>query len=120
MPGDLVSIGSVVVDYRLPALKWTSAVGKHGIRTTDIAGAVELAKAQTLSEICSPVAGEKTIGGFTGVLQYLVFSGDVLTPFTGYYLILSFVLDIQRQFMFGGSTGPTAFSLTAAFIGDLP
>jgi hypothetical protein len=117
--GRLLSIGAVTVDYRRPNLKWTSSPGNKGVRECSISGLIPLNAAHELSELIASPAEFRTIGGFAGSLQWVVFDGDVLLPFTGYYLISSFDIDIERELMFGGTTGPTGFSLSAAFFGDL-
>lgn len=119
MAGRLVSIGAVTVDYRRPSLKWTSAPTNKGIRPCSITGLVELSKALTLSELVANHALAITRGGFTGVQEWVVFDGDVLESFTGYYLLQTFDINIERELMFGGPTGPTGFSLTAAYLGDV-
>ncbi len=113
--GNLREIGPVAVDFRNPSLRWTSAPTTHGIRTCSIAGTVEMATGHTLSELVNNPAGQVTVGGFTGVQEELVFDGDAVGPLAGPYLILSFDLDIDRQFVYAGRV---AFSMTAARLPD--
>lgn len=119
MAGRLLSIGAITVDYRRPNLKWSSTPTSRGIRSCSISGLVELSKAHQLSELVANPLLARTIAGFTGVLEWVVFDGDVLLPFTGYYLLQTFDINVERELMFGGLSGPIGFSLTAAYLGDL-
>lgn len=114
MAGDLVSIGALAVDYRRPNLKFTSAPTTHGIRGCSISGLVEDSAADTLSELVNnPI--QVTIGGFTGVQEWVIFSGT-LAGKTGYYLLENFDEETEHSMMFSGFTG---FSLSGAYLGDL-
>ncbi len=115
MAGDLVSIGAVAVDYRRPNLTWTGGPTTHGIRGCRIGGLVEDAAADTLSELVNNPSAQVTVGGFTGVQEYLIFTGT-LAGKTGYYLLENFDESTEHSLMF---TGFTAFSLTGAYLGDL-
>lgn len=114
MAGDLVSIGAVAVDYRRPNLRWTSAPTTHGIRGCSITGLVEDAAADTLSELVNNPGAVVTVGGFTGVLETLTFSGT-LAGKTGDYILQNFDQSTEHSMMF---TGFTSFNLSAA--GPLP
>lgn len=114
--GNLRSIGPVEVEFRNPSLRWTSTPNTHGIRTCSIGGTVEMADGHTLAELINNPAARITKGGFTGVLEYLVFDGDAVGPLQGYYLLQSFDLDIDRQYVYGGRV---AFTMTAAFLGEV-
>lgn len=119
MAGRLLSIGPVAVDYRRPSLKWTSNPSNKGVRECSISGLIPLDAVHELSELVASPAEFRTIGGYTGVLEWMEFDGDVLLTFTGYYLISSFDVNIERELMFGGPTGLTAFSMSAAYLGDM-
>lgn len=120
MAGRLLSIGAVTVDYRRPSLKWTSNPSNKGIRECSISGLIPLDAAHELSELCASLAEFRTMSGYQGVLQWVIFDGDHLLPFTGYYLISSYDVNFDRELMV--TTGPTtftAFSLAAAYFGDM-
>lgn len=120
MAGRLLSIGAVTVDYRRPSLKWSSNPANKGIRECSISGLVPEDAAHELSELCASPAEFRTMGGYSGVLQWVIFDGGSLLPFVGYYLISSFEANYDRELMV--TTGPTtftAFSLSAAYFGDM-
>lgn len=119
MAGDLASIGAVTVDYRRPSLRWTSEPTTHGIRPGSLSGTVDLTAGLELSELAANQDDQTTVGGFTGVRVDVVFTGDVLSSFSGDYLLQSFNLEIEHQWMFGGPSGPTPFSLNWVYLGDL-
>ncbi len=115
MAADLVSIGAVAVDYRRPSVKFSGGPTTHGIRACSIDGLVEDAAADTLSELVNNPAAQVSVGGFTGVQEYLTFTGT-LAGKTGYYILENFDETTEHSMMF---TGFTAFSLTGAYLGDL-
>ncbi len=113
MAGDLVSIGAVAVDYRRPSLRWTGGPTTHGIRGCSITGLVETAAADELSELVANDELQVTKGGFTGVEEWVIFSG-VLASKTGYYLLSNFEQTFEWELLHTNFTG---FSLTAAYVG---
>lgn len=115
MAGDLVSIGAVAVDYRRPNLRRTAQPTTHGIIAVSLTGLVEDAAVDTLSELVANPFGQVTKGGFTGVQEWIVFSG-ALAGRTGYYILQNFDDTVEHSMMF---TGFTEFSLSAAYLGDL-
>lgn len=118
MAGRLLSIGAVAVDYRRPNLRWTSAPTNKGIRECAISGLAPEAATQELSEMIASPAEFRTMSGYTGVLDWVVFDGASLLPFTGYYLISSFEASWERELMVA-TTPFTSFSMSAAYFGDL-
>lgn len=115
MAGDLVSIGAVAVDYRRPNLRRTAQPTTHGILPVSITGLVEDAAVDTLSELVLNPFAQVTVSGFTGVQEWVIFSG-ALASRTGYYILQNFDDTVEHSMMF---TGFTAFNLTAAYLGDL-
>ncbi len=114
--GNLRAIGPIVVDYRNPALSWKSEPSTHGIRPCTISGTVLMAQGHALAELVANPDARTTIGGFTGVLEFIEMDGDALASCEGYYLLQSLDLNIDRQFVYGGRA---PFTLAAAYLGDL-
>lgn len=121
MPGTLVSIGSVPVDWRRPAIRPSSSPTSHGIRPVSLSGAFDIEAIEILGELFANEARQETVGGFTGVKEWWVFSGDVLGLFTGWYITMSFDPSYEREWFFGtrGTSSFMPFSMTAAYLGDL-
>lgn len=117
--GNLRRIGPLDVSYKDPGLSWTSQPGSSGVRGVSISGLVELHRAQQLSELVNNPARSVTVGGYTGVLEYLHFDGHVVSPFTGWYLLDQFSINIEHRYSFNGVTGPTPFSLSGYHLGRL-
>lgn len=109
------------MDWRRPSFRLTSTPTTHGIRPCSLSGLFDLPAIQTLDEMCSNPARQETVGGFTGVKEWLIFTGDVLEMYTGYYVIVSFDPDYQREFFFGtvGTSAFMPFSMSAAYLGDV-
>lgn len=120
MPGSISSIGSVPVDWRRPTIRFTSAPTNHGVRTCSIGGLFDLPAVHSLDELCSNPARQETVYGFTGVKEWCVFTGNVLSLYTGWYILQSFDPDYQREFFFGtiGASAFMPFSMSAAYLGD--
>ncbi len=114
--GNLRAIGPIEVEYRNPALVWTSNPTNHGISTCSISGTVEIPHGHQLRELVDNPAARTAVHGHVGVLEWLDMDGDSLAPLAGYYLLESFALDVDRQYVYGGRV---SFSLTAAYLGGL-
>lgn len=113
--GNLQEIGPVVVDYRNPSLNWTAAPTTHGIQPCTISGTIPVAEGHTLRELCANPDNQTTVGGFTGVQEEIVMTGDHLASLSGTYLLQSFDFNVDRQFVYGGRVG---FTLAAVYLGD--
>lgn len=120
MAGDLTTIGAITVDWRRPSIRFTSAPTNHGVRTCSLSGVFDLPSIHTLDELCSNPARQETVSGYTGVKEWLIFTGNVLEPYTGWYVIQSFDPDYQREFFFGtvGTSAFMPFTMSAAYLGD--
>jgi hypothetical protein len=115
----LVSIGALVVTVRRPNFSWTSTPTGHGIRSASIAGVMQWAQAQSMSEMVANQTLRSTVAGQVGVRETLVFDDVLLGPFTGDYLLQSFDLLGDWQWAGHGIDYPVAFSMKAAYIGNL-
>ena len=114
--GNLRTIGAIAVDYRNPSLSWTSSPTNHGVRSCSISGTIEMAKGHQLAELVNNPAAQTTVGPATGVLEWVAMDGDALVSLTGYYLLESFDLDIEHQYVFADRVG---FTLKATYLGDV-
>jgi hypothetical protein len=114
----LVSVGPVAVAIHVPTFNEGAQPITHGITSFEVSGLMAWATARTLKEMVANPDGRQTVGGQTGVLEYLVFTGDEQEAITGYYLLQSFILGAATYTH--RKIGRTPFSLTAAYLGDLP
>lgn len=118
--GNLLAIGPVPVTYRDPKLSFSGDPTTHGISACSIGGLIEHNKAQQLRELVNNPTDRMTVGGFTGILEYVDFDGDTMSAFAGWYLLQSFEIQIEQQWSIHGVSGLTPFSLSAVFLGDAP
>lgn len=114
----LVSIGPVAVDIRMPSFSESADPITHGISGFQVSGLLVWDTARSLKEMVNNPDSQQTVGGLTGVLEHLVFTGDEQEAITGYYLLQSFVLGAATYTH--RKIGRTPFSLSAAYLGDLP
>lgn len=116
----LVAIGPVAIDHGDPKFNWTSSPTAHGIRTCTIGGSCSFDAVKQLSELVNGAdpADRRTVGGRTGILEYIEFDDDLLDDLSGYYLLEGFGFDAEQQHSLAATDVP--FSLTAAYLGDLP
>lgn len=113
----LVSIGAVTISHGDPEFSWDSTPTSHGIRGGSISGSCSWTAVQTLSELIANPDTQTTIGGRTGVLEYLVFDDTKLGTFTGYYLLEQFTVSPDHRSSL--TTTDVPFSITCAFLGDV-
>lgn len=120
MSGGIRYIGPVAVDYRDPNVTWTSE-SINGIRSCSITGLVTWTQAQQLSELVNNPARRITVGGESGVLEYLDLDDFHIRSFKGWYLLQSFSgPEVEHRFsvQVDRMAGPVPFSLDAAYLGD--
>ena len=113
----LVSIGAAAIDHGDPVYSWRSSPDSHGIRAASIGGSASWAAAKTLGELVANPTGRQTVGGFTGVLEYIVFDDSLLSDLTGYYLLQDFTISAGQQDSL--TTTDVPFTLSAAYLGPL-
>lgn len=118
--GSLLRIGPIPIydrgQHRNPSLRWTSNPGAHGIRTCVISGQAPRASVLQLGELVANADRRLTIAGFSGVLEFLSFDGELVGPFRGWYLLTSIDVAAERPWSI---TTYTPFSLQAAYLGDV-
>lgn len=112
----LVSIGPVSLFHGNPDFSWSAAPTSRSGQAASISGLTDWDEAHELRELIANPALQQTVGGSTGVLEWIEFDDDLLGPFTGYYLLTAFAMSPTQDSSVGGS--PVAFSLSADFIGD--
>lgn len=113
----LVSIGAVAISHGDPVFSWRSAPTAHGIRPASIAGSASWAAVKALGELVANATARRTVGGFTGVLEYIVFDDTLLSDLTGYYLLQDFTISAGQQDSLTATDVP--FTLSAAYLGPL-
>ena len=111
----LVSVGAIAMDHRNPQMSWGSS-SLDGIAPVRISGQSPVASVQALWELVNNPAGRETKGSHTGVKEHLVFDGDLVGMFTGWYLLESCEMSAERPW---SVTDFTPFTLTAAYLGDM-
>lgn len=93
----------------------TSTANPKGFRAANFNGVITVAQAVTLSELVANPAARQTIGGETGVLEYVTSTSPVMGNFDGYYLLQSFNFVPD---MIGENARFAGFSLSGVLIGD--
>lgn len=87
-----------------------------GISDVQIGGALPLAEAQTLWELVNNKDNRTTIGGRTGVLEWIESPYPVIAPFNGWYLLQA--MDFT-PYKFSNGTIAADFTLSCAYLGDM-
>ena len=113
----LVAIGPVAISHGNPQFGTAAAPTTHGIESVSISGSCSWSAVHTLRELVNNPAAQTTIGGYTGVLEWLEYDDDLLEPLTGYYLLERFNLDADQQDSLATTDAP--FTIQAAFLGDM-
>ena len=113
----LVSIGPVTVSHGNPAFATGASPIGHGIESVTISGTCSWAASKTLRELVKNQDARVTKAGRTGVLEWLVFDDDLLDDLTGYYLLEGMSRDADHSASL--NTTDVAFSISAAFLGDV-
>ena len=110
----VTDFGPVAAIHYNPTYQQTATV--DGISAVQIGGSLPLAAAQTLFELVNNKDDRTTIGGRTGVLEWVTSPYPVIAPFNGYYLFQSFDF---VPYKFSDGTIAADFTLTAAYLGDM-
>lgn len=113
----LVSIGPVAISHGDPAFSSSGRPTGHGIRSRTIAGSCSWAAWHTLDELVANEDAQTTVGGRTGVQEWLEFDDEMLGNFTGYYLLEEWNGSADHKASL--TTTDVPFTLTAAYLGDL-
>lgn len=113
----LVAIGPVTISHGNPQFGTSGAPTEHGIESVSISGSCSWAAAHTLRELVKNPDAQTTVGGRTGVLEWLEYDDDLLGPLTGYYLLEGFSIDAGQKDSLTTTDAP--FTLAAAYLGDL-
>lgn len=93
-----------------------AASNPKGFRELSVSGSIENALAETLSEMVANRDARTTLGGVTGVLEYVIFGSPAMAHMTGDYLLLDFPTSpdgIDPDWPY------SKFSLKAVYLGDL-
>ena len=109
----LATIGPIVIGHGDPQFSWASTPD-DGIRPGTISGSCSWAQAKQLSELVANRGRRTSVGGRSGVLEYIVFDDDLLDDFTGWYLLESFALSPAHKHSL--TTTDVPFTLSAAHL----
>jgi hypothetical protein len=85
------------------------------LRSATFAGHLTVAGAEQMSELLANTARRVTIGGHTGVLEFVWSESGVVNNFNGWYLLEQFSFEPYR---IGDSTTYVAFTLDATYLGS--
>lgn len=113
----LTAIGPVTINHGDPSFSYSGGPTGHGIRTGSISGSASWAAVNTLSELVANPDAQTTIGGRTGVLEWLEFSDSLMGSKTGYYLLEDFTQDADHRASLTATD--VGFTLSAAYLGDM-
>ena len=115
----LISIGPVVVNHGDPKFTWDSNASQHGIMPASVSGSCLWYQAQTLLELVNNRDARSTVGGRTGVLEWIEYGGPLLANLSGYYLLDTFSLAPEHVHSLSGIEGDVAFALSCHYLGDM-
>lgn len=113
----LISIGPVSISHGNPDFGTSATPTNHGAESVSISGSCSWAASSTLRELVNNPDNQTTIGGHTGVLEWLEFDDDLLGDLTGYYLLENFSRSADHKASL--TTTDVPFTLTAAYLGDM-
>ena len=111
-------IGPIAVDHRNPVITWSSTE-VDGVRPCRVTGQAEQASVRQLSELVANPDRRITVGGFSGVLEYVALSGPV-AEFAGWYLLDAIDVTAERPWTVAnfGTSLLKPFSLSATYLGS--
>lgn len=115
----LVAIGAIPVNFRDPQIRKTARQGTGGVQAVQITGLMQLSSLKMLLEMTSDPSYQTTKGQFTGVLEWLEFTGIIVGEMTGWHIIENAEEGVNHRFSLGGSEGLTPFVLSTAFFGGM-
>lgn len=115
----LISIGPVVVNHGDPKFSWDSNATGHGIMPASVSGSCLWHQAKTLLELVNNPAAQATVGGRTGVTEWIEYGGPLLSDLTGYYLLGAFTLAPSQEHSLAGPDGDVDFALDCFYLGDV-
>lgn len=114
----VTAIGPVVVSvHGDPSASRSSTPTSRSGRDVSIQGYLEWDEVEQLSELVANSTLQRTIGGVTGVLEYISTDDDLLAGWNGWYLLTGFSYSPEQQHSLNGVTGLVPFSLAGAYIG---
>jgi hypothetical protein len=112
-------LGPVAVPAEIgdPSFRWTSDPNANGLRGAAFSGSLFWPQVHQLGELVDNADRQVTIGGKTGVLEYVHFDDNYRGPVRGWYLFESFELGEADHA--ASTTGEVKFSLTCSLVGDV-
>jgi hypothetical protein len=116
----ILSIGPVPLDaydHGNPSFSWSSDAGASGMRRASISGLLPWTTVKTLSEFVANPHAYVTIHGIEGVVDEIVFGGDLFASLSGLYLMSNFSFDPAKAHTMDPEGAP--FSMSAAYLEDM-
>lgn len=115
----VTAIGSVVISFHgAPSFSRSSSPTSRAGQEATISGRLDWAQIDQLAELLNNPALQRTVGGATGILEYLDTNDAKLASRKGWYLFSNFKDDPEQQHSLANS--PVPFSLTGVYLGDSP
>lgn len=114
----LTRIGPVAVTFMDPSYSVESQPTARGHRAVSLGGQLQWDEAQQLSELVANQDRRITVGGVSGVLEYVHADDELLAPFRGWHLLTAFSIKAGHSHSLAGVTGPVPFDLSAVQLGD--
>lgn len=111
-------IGPVALDLFDPSFSWVSAPSAAGTRQASLNGTVDWAIAHQLSELVANPDRNLTVGGDSGVLEYVWSSDSMLRAFNGWYLLKQCNVSPAREHSLGGDRAVVPVAISAVHLGE--
>lgn len=113
----LVSIGPITLgplEHGNPNYSWGRG---HRRSPFSIGGLLTWEHVRQLEALVGNDGAVKTVRGATGVVERIVFAGDLFSDRTGTYVLVDFDTSVQKSHTMSDQTAP--FTLSGTYLGDL-
>lgn len=124
-----MNIGPIVVDWFVPTLSVDATPAGKGLDSVTIEGTAAYPVVHSMRELIKNYQARQTIGGVTGILEYVEMECASLASWDGWYLLLGISMSTDRlrieaaesddPTLGQGTTATVPFSITAAYLGDM-
>ena len=112
-----LTIGAIVTTPYEFAAQLGSVVNPKGFQSASLSGKLELVLCKQIKALVANPTARSTIGGVTGILEYVTATAAAIDDVTGYHLLQSWdhsTDGIDPDWPYA------SFSLKTVYIGDLP
>lgn len=113
-------IGPVLIDRLVhgePQFSWSADPATNGQRSAQVAGLLPWPAVQQLTEMLDNPERQQTIGAATGILEQLWFDDELLSTYSGWYLLQTCQLSATRENSLQSLAGLVPFTLKCSFLG---